>query len=285
MAHRCEVFQSPLPGIHVVATDSTRRFARHWHGSFGLGLIDAGGQRSTSGRGVVEAFAGQLITHNPGEVHDGGPIGNGPRRWRMLEVEPASMARLLGLATADAVEWSAPVVADAGLGRVLCQTLNGLQARACDVGTPATEDPAAGLRFEETVVWVLSGLTRLRSDRTSNRHMDPLRPVLARLRAGGEAPPTLDELAALAGCSRWELVRRFSQCHGLPPLAWLQQLRLDQARAQIAQGQALAEAALSCGFSDQSHFTRQFQRKFGHTPGAWRKASCGKDRARRAISF
>ena len=285
MAHRCDVLQSPLPGIHVVLTDSTRRFARHWHGSFGVGLVDTGGQRSTSGLGEVEAFAGQLITHNPGEVHDGRPIGAGPRRWRMLEVEPAAVAHLLGLETADAVEWSAPVIDDAGLAQVLRQTLDGLQARAGSAGALAASDLGAGPRFEEMAVWVLSGIARLRTDRTSDRHADHLRPVVARLRAVGETLPTLDELAALAGLSRWELVRRFSRRHGLPPLAWLQQLRLERARAQIAEGQPLAEAALSCGFSDQSHFTRQFQRKFGHTPGAWRKATFGQSPVRRAISF
>ena len=50
-------------------------------------------------------------------------------------------------------------------------------------------------------------------------------------------------------------------------------LRLQRARDRIAAGWTLADTALSCGFSDQSHLTRLFTRQFGHTPGAWRKAT------------
>ncbi|WP_345774966.1 helix-turn-helix domain-containing protein [Sinorhizobium prairiense] len=35
---------------------------------------------------------------------------------------------------------------------------------------------------------------------------------------------------------------------------------------------ALSEVAISCGFSDQSHFTRVFSSIVGTTPGAWRRS-------------
>ena len=85
--------------------------------------------------------------------------------------------------------------------------------------------------------------------------------------------PTLDELAALAGCSRFQLLRRFQQLHGLPPHAWLLQQRLERARQLIRQGHGLAQAAADAGFADQSHLTRHFSRQFGYTPGAWRAAT------------
>ncbi|RVA47310.1 AraC family transcriptional regulator, partial [Mesorhizobium sp. M7A.F.Ca.CA.004.11.1.1] len=31
----------------------------------------------------------------------------------------------------------------------------------------------------------------------------------------------------------------------------------------------LAQIAVEAGFSDQSHFTRQFKKAFGMTPGRW----------------
>jgi len=55
-------------------------------------------------------------------------------------------------------------------------------------------------------------------------------------------------------------------------LAWLLQQRLGRARALIAAGTPLSEAALACGFADQSHLNRHFVRCFGFTPGAWRRA-------------
>lgn len=40
-----------------------------------------------------------------------------------------------------------------------------------------------------------------------------------------------------------------------------------RARALIAGGRTLAEAAVECGFADQSHLTRAFASHFGFTPG------------------
>jgi AraC-like DNA-binding protein len=35
--------------------------------------------------------------------------------------------------------------------------------------------------------------------------------------------------------------------------------------------ESLADIALTCGFADQSHFSREFRRQFGRTPRAYRE--------------
>jgi AraC-like DNA-binding protein len=45
--------------------------------------------------------------------------------------------------------------------------------------------------------------------------------------------------------------------------------RLQRARRMIAAGASLAQIAIEAGFSDQSHFNRQFKKAFGMTPGRW----------------
>lgn len=65
-----------LPVAHVYCTviDSDYHFGRHWHNSYGFGLIDRGAQAWRSGRGDVRGYPGQIISTNPGEVHDGRPV-------------------------------------------------------------------------------------------------------------------------------------------------------------------------------------------------------------------
>ena len=43
----------------------------------------------------------------------------------------------------------------------------------------------------------------------------------------------------------------------------------------LTTGASLCEIALSCGMSDQSHFTRSFRRIVGETPSSWRHTRCG----------
>ena len=82
--HRCQVFGSPWAGVYGTPADSARHYGRHWHATYGFGLLEHGAQHSASGRGAVDAYAGDLITTNPGEVHDGRPLGGPSRRWRMM---------------------------------------------------------------------------------------------------------------------------------------------------------------------------------------------------------
>jgi quercetin dioxygenase-like cupin family protein len=87
--------------IHAVEAHSGQSFSRHTHEQFGIGLVTQGAQKSFSGCGMVEAGAGDLITVNPNEVHDGMPLGDAGRSWKMLYLEPALAAELLRDASGD----------------------------------------------------------------------------------------------------------------------------------------------------------------------------------------
>jgi AraC-like DNA-binding protein len=78
---------------------------------------------------------------------------------------------------------------------------------------------------------------------------------------------TLEELARIARLSPFHLVRVFRKEVGLPPHAYQTRLRLNHAKALLAQAATIGEAALSAGFFDQSHFTNHFRRVFGYAPG------------------
>lgn len=276
MTHRSRIGRTPLAGVYVTLTDSARTFPRHWHGTYGIGVVDRGAQRSASGRGVVEAFAGQCITHNPGEVHDGTPIGDGGRGWRMFHIEPDAMARLFGVTGESAlewqaIEWQAPVLHDEALRAALHHAFD---ATASEAATARAGDPAASALLEEALLLAVGrGVEISRARRPALPGVGRTDVVMSRLTDDAEHAPTLDELAAIAGTSRFTLVRQFRRRHGLPPMAWLMQLRLQRARQRIAAGWSLADTALSCGFSDQSHLTRLFTRQFGYTPGGWRRAA------------
>jgi len=120
--HTAETFGTPWRGLFGTRIESDRHFVKHSHGTFGLGLIERGAQSSASGRGQVEAHAGDVIACNPGEVHDGHPIGGPSRLWRMVYAEPEVFAALTGTASvvdASRVELTRPVTSDARLTRAV----------------------------------------------------------------------------------------------------------------------------------------------------------------------
>ena len=270
--HLCRVFGSPWRGVHGTHIESKRHYGKHWHESYGLGLLEQGAQKSASGRGDVQARAGDLITTNPGEVHDGHPIGGASRRWRMVYLDPDVIASMAGNleARAPGIELTCPVIEDPRLVRALQHLFTDLDdwnagSRPIDVKALACEESLA-----DTVALLLSQhatTTPLREGPGNVRR------VRDRLADDPLAAPTLGEMAAMAGLSKYQLLRRFRQTYGVPPHAWLVQHRAERARGLIRGGCPLVLAAASCGFADQSHMTRIFVRQFGFTPGAWQRAT------------
>ncbi len=104
-------------GFEPMTLVSNHHFPRHSHDQFSIGVIALGAQRSWSGVGQVSASAGDVIMANPGEMHDGIPVDNNARQWRMIYIDPALLARELKEETARPVEIVHPVVQDLLLGR------------------------------------------------------------------------------------------------------------------------------------------------------------------------
>jgi hypothetical protein len=110
-----ELLPTSVLGVQAIRISSKRSFGRHWHSTFGFGVMEQGGHRSASGRGQVEVLAGSVLTHNPGEVHDGVALQGERRCWVMLHVDVHLMHSLGGQIDASSnsdVEFTHPVLQD-----------------------------------------------------------------------------------------------------------------------------------------------------------------------------
>jgi AraC-like DNA-binding protein len=262
--HHCRVLPSPWPGVYATQIRSARHYGRHSHGTFGIGVVDQGAHRSSSGRATVDAFAGDIVTTNPGEMHDGRPLGAPSRSWCTVYIEPDVLAAMAPRGGDLAI--TAPVLVDAQLQRATCRLVDALRT-----WKPGAVDP---LQCEEALVQAC-GLLLARHTAGALDESPAgiaLEPIRQRLADDLQRTPTLAELAQLAGVSRFQLLRRFAAAYGCTPHAWLVQQRAERARTLIARRMALADAAAASGFADQSHMTRLFTRQFGFTPGAWQRA-------------
>lgn len=93
-----------------------------------------------------------------------------------------------------------------------------------------------------------------------------------RMLAGLDKDLELSAVARECGLSASHFSRAFRKTVGEPPHTWLVRRRIEAAKEMMASCDvALATVALSCGFADQSHFTRAFTRQMGISPGLWRR--------------
>lgn len=82
---------------------------------------------------------------------------------------------------------------------------------------------------------------------------------------------TLDALAALGHLSRNRFAVQFHEVVGLPPAAFLAQIRIGFAQRLLRRGQPLAQVAEQVGYGSQPAFSRAFIRETGVAPSVWLK--------------
>jgi AraC family transcriptional regulator len=86
---------------------------------------------------------------------------------------------------------------------------------------------------------------------------------------------SLDEIAAVAGISRFHVVRAFAAATGLPVMRYVRARRLTEAARALAGGAPdILKLALDADYGSHEAFTRAFRDHFGVTPEAVRAGAC-----------
>lgn len=252
--HHVSPLRTRLPAVQALVIQSSRSFGRHTHDQFGIGLLLQGGQSSHSCQGKVQAVPGNCITVHPDEVHDGIPLGDQPRCWFMLYMDPAVVAGV-----ASAYEFARPVLNDARIRASMLAMHRTLASGAGDALLVEQECLRLLGRSAGSPAGKIEAPTRL-------RHARQL------IDDACSTQLTLAELARAADMNKFELVRGFGRVFGLTPHAYLMQRRIQLARTLLASGASVIRAAADAGFADQSHLTRLFTRTLAITPAAYRRA-------------
>jgi AraC-like DNA-binding protein len=80
-------------------------------------------------------------------------------------------------------------------------------------------------------------------------------------------PPTLPELARIAGLNEFKLKKGFKEMFGQTVFSYLADYRLAEAQTQLIEGKKTAsELAFELGYSSLQHFSAAFKKKFGVSP-------------------
>ena len=129
---------------------------------------------------------------------------------------------------------------------------------------------------EELCGWVVNMLERMMDAIKSNQHY-PIGVLLGEamkyMREHLAENLSRDQVAAIACLSPSHFSRVIKQSFGHPFTELLARMRVEKARELLTRTEkGLLQICLDCGFSDQSYFTKVFQKYTGRPPGEYRKA-------------
>ncbi|WP_223302621.1 helix-turn-helix transcriptional regulator [Halotalea alkalilenta] len=248
------------------ACQSRACYKRHHHPTFSIGAVDGGTSVFTgAANGPVSLSPGTLVYVPASRVHACNPAPDTAWSYQMLHLDAAWLQAIRREYTrTDAMEdepvriVTAPAVYArfCRLNALLFEEGDPIEKEAALIEFVGDYDTEQGLSIEGPVV--PSDLAK------------QIRPALDHLYASPTASATLDELAGLAGMSRYQVIRAFRAVTGMTPHAWQLNHRVNLARDWIRSGDRLADIALHLGFADQAHFQRVFKAHAGVTPGRFR---------------
>jgi AraC-like DNA-binding protein len=256
---------APIDGLTLLDAYFTDHvFERHSHDTYAVGVTQSGVQRFDCRGAQHDCVAGDLLLFNPDEPHNGRSATDDGFGYKIFYVPSSAMNALLSGPEdrASHCHLPHPKVHDPHLGSEL------LRAAAC------LEQPGETLRAQELLTSALRRIVERHGVRASTPLSDAigrrrLEVVREFLHAHCDEDLKIEHLAAQCGLSRAHLTRAFTRTFGVAPHGYLNALRLRRAQRALLEGRSIADAALACGFSDQSHFTRRFKGAFGATPRAW----------------
>ena len=250
-----------LPFVEIKSANrSAACYHTHSHDEFSFGVIDTGcadycnlNQRNHIGSGTT-------VTINPGDAHSCNP-DQGEWSYRMLFVDTDWIGQLQQeLFECQGIDYLPfPELYDNH--SLSFQRFNKLYQ--------ALLAPDSALQAETYLIEFLKNhfakgfKLSTDKDKRDNFH---IRRVQELIMDQLESNWSLDEFSEESGLSRYHLIRSFKDRYGQSPHAYQLDQRIKKAKALLQGGASLADTALQLGFSDQSHFQRNFKKRVALTP-------------------
>jgi AraC family transcriptional regulator len=117
-----------------------------------------------------------------------------------------------------------------------------------------------------------STLSLNRAVRSENLPASYMKQALDYIKAHLSEELRIADIASQSHFSLYEFIRRFKQSMGISPYQYVLQQRVERAQQLLSEQPdlAIADIALQCGFSNQSHLSKQFRQLAGMTPMGYR---------------
>lgn len=242
-------------------------FPAHFHEHYTVGCLLRGERLFDCGGHAGNLVPNQLLIINPGQAHKCADSGKTSSAWLAAHFSVEALRRLAGkFEKSPSAPFIQPTVwrDNLALEKFLSLTAE------------RTEENARGFLL------YLLGAAReedFENPKCAVRKSFPsvFNAICRELAERPDVSLSLDEMACRANMNKYSFLRKFKGLTGISPRRYQESLRLNLARKKLCEGQSVSRCAQNLGFYDQSHFTRQFTRNFGVTPGQLRKAArkCG----------
>lgn len=242
-----------------------QKFPNHFHTYYVVGFIEQGKRKLSCKNLDYELNAGDVLFFNPYDNHACEQLDDHPLHYCCINIMPETMKKLTKEITGVAYlpKFTLNVLQNSDFTELL-QKLHQLIMDE-EVGFQKNE------AFHVLMKQLIENYTEIPIEVAQGEEESKLHFISNFIETHFKEKISLDDLTEMVGLNKYSFVRSFTRLKGITPYRYLQTVRINEAKYLLEQGISSTDAALECGFVDQSHFSNFFMEFIGLTPGQYQR--------------
>ena len=252
-----------LPFLELRYSNNTKHYKEHLHDTFSIGINIEGKSIYTNKTNKYDFDKGMIAIVNANTIHSCNPILETPNLYYMMYLDE---------------NWCY------GIQKSICDEFDSfksfpkdiiLDIKLYDEFKTLCENIFTNLSYIEKEDELIVFFTKLFSKYTEASIMkieDKSFDKITRfLNENYKENISLDELSSKFDLNPFYIIRLFKSNINMTPHAYLLNIKINRAKELLKKGFSIVDTALECGFSDQSHFHRNFLKIVASTPKEYQK--------------
>lgn len=250
-----------LPYLELRYSNNTKHYKEHVHDTFSIGINLKGKSIYTNTNKKYEFDAGMLAVVNKNEIHSCNPINDTPNLYYMMYLDEKwcfDIQKSISSDIKEFVPFPKKILYDEDLYdgfKTLCEKLF---------------DNIEFFEKENELISFFSKLFEDNLEKTATKIEDSnFENIISFLNENYKENISLADLSSRFELNQFYIIRLFKLKMNMTPHSYLLNLKINRAKELLKKGYSIVDTSLECGFSDQSHFHRNFLKIVATTPKSY----------------
>lgn len=247
-----------IPYLELRYSNNTKHYKEHIHENFSIGINLEDKSIYTNKNKRYNLDVGMIAIVNANTIHSCNPILKTPNLYYMMYLDE---------------KWCY------GIQKSICDESNSFKAFPKDIlhdkklykkfknlCETIFDDTHYFEKENELINFFTELFTPYIKESTSKIDDPVFYKIVLYLKENYKENISLEELSQKFNLNSFYIIRLFKSQINMTPHAYLLNLKINRAKEFLKKGLSIVETALECGFTDQSHFHRNFLKNVASTP-------------------
>lgn len=255
-----------------------RSVKMHWHEEAEIIVIKKGSGIVSVDLTEYTVHTGDAVFVMSGQLHAISQLGNSSMEYENILFKPALLKaagsdlcwnRFIGPLLSATISIPPVVCKDSSIHSRISEAIQNID-KLCSEKTYGYQVAVKGYLY--LMLYELASERSAEVGKPQQKQLDKIKTVLSYIEAHYAEAITIETVASMCFYSKSYFMKFFKESMGISFIAYLNDYRLEIAATMLlAADDNILTIACACGFENLSYFNRSFKKKYGITPGKYRR--------------